>query len=379
METINLTAQALLVNILLLLLGGLQGLLLCYLLLRKKAYRHGYGFLVAYLAVMVFQIVLKVMDKVWMMQNINPIYQTSYLFPFLYGPLAWLFVRKIAKPEEQFKLADGLHFLPFALGFFALIFQVAWEWMAWTRNWSGLALHLTMLGFYHFYALRFMPKSLLEMHPERAAKLKWVQRFILHSWWICSAICVVLVLMYQTNPALVMLRFGFVLLTGFIYWVSYCALQRPSQFFEEAPPLNGYRVLSGNVKKYANSTLKSADALRIKDDLRVLMQEKKAFTDPELTIEKLAALVRTNRHTLSQVLNERLELSFFDYVNGLRVEEVKRLLKAPAHRHLKIAAVAYDAGFKSMSVFNSVFKKLTGQKPSEFRKSVQKSVPMEQE
>lgn len=40
-------------NILLLLLGAVQGLLLCFLLLRKKAYQEGYGFLVLYLGVLI--------------------------------------------------------------------------------------------------------------------------------------------------------------------------------------------------------------------------------------------------------------------------------------------------------------------------------------
>ncbi|MCE3283611.1 MAG: Helix-turn-helix domain, partial [Chitinophagaceae bacterium] len=36
---------------------------------------------------------------------------------------------------------------------------------------------------------------------------------------------------------------------------------------------------------------------------------------------------------------------------------------------LKIAALAYEAGFNSLSSFNDVFKKVTGETPSAFRNS----------
>ncbi len=39
----------------------------------------------------------------------------------------------------------------------------------------------------------------------------------------------------------------------------------------------------------------------------------------------------------------------------------------------KIASIAYDAGFNSLSTFNEVFKKLTGKTPSDYRKEMLKN------
>jgi AraC-like DNA-binding protein len=87
-----------------------------------------------------------------------------------------------------------------------------------------------------------------------------------------------------------------------------------------------------------------------------------------LNIDKLSKLISSNRHHLSQVLNQKLGLSFYDYINTYRVNEAKILLTDAARADHKIAAIAYDAGFNSLSAFNDVFKKMTGQTPSQYRK-----------
>ncbi|NUN99831.1 MAG: helix-turn-helix transcriptional regulator [Saprospiraceae bacterium] len=368
-------------NILLLMLGGLQGLLLGFLLLRKKAYREGYGFLIFYLTVMIAQLVFKVLDKWWMMQQLHTAYRISYLLPFLYGPLVLLFAKSFAAGSDRFKLSDTLHFAPFLLCCGGLYFRYSWPWAGWAieamKSWNALAPQLVLLGAYHYRAFSLCSR-VLDADVKLAEKGHWIRQFILHSWWICSTISCLLILIYQTYPNLAALRFGFVLLTVFIYWVSYSALQQPALFFRPSalpwnetalPPPNGRVVLPNKEKKYVNSALKESEAARIEATLQELALQR-IFTDNALTIEKLAELAGTNRHTLSQVLNERLGKSFFDYVNGLRVAEAKRLLGDPLRQHLKISAIAYDAGFNSLSVFNDVFKKQTGQTPSDFRKIV---------
>jgi AraC-like DNA-binding protein len=68
------------------------------------------------------------------------------------------------------------------------------------------------------------------------------------------------------------------------------------------------------------------------------------------------------------VLNDTIGLSFYEYVNCYRVSEAKALLSDASRKDHKIASIAYDAGFNSLSSFNDVFKKMTGQTPSQYRK-----------
>jgi AraC-like DNA-binding protein len=53
------------------------------------------------------------------------------------------------------------------------------------------------------------------------------------------------------------------------------------------------------------------------------------------------------------------------------VEEAKQLLMLPGKENYKIASIAYDAGFNSLSTFNEIFRKRTGITPSQYRKELQ--------
>jgi AraC-like DNA-binding protein len=72
-------------------------------------------------------------------------------------------------------------------------------------------------------------------------------------------------------------------------------------------------------------------------------------------------------YQVSQAINEGLKKTFYDLVNGSRVEEAKRLLLDPKNKNIKIMAVAFDSGFNSKTTFNTVFKKFTGLTPTDFK------------
>jgi AraC-like DNA-binding protein/ligand-binding sensor protein len=60
-------------------------------------------------------------------------------------------------------------------------------------------------------------------------------------------------------------------------------------------------------------------------------------------------------------------LTFTNYLSRVRVEAVKQLLLNP---HKRISEAAYEAGFQSLSQFNRVFHRVTGQSPSDYREQL---------
>jgi len=136
-----------------------------------------------------------------------------------------------------------------------------------------------------------------------------------------------------------------------------------SQRLPVIPPLVAHR----KPDKYYNSGLKAEEVERISVALAKNMDVDKIYLDAELTIEKLAKIISCLKHNLSQVLNQQYHLSFNEFINQKRVAEARRYLSDPKYNHLKIAFIAYDCGFNSLSSFNSVFKKLEGLTPSQFR------------
>ena len=123
-------------------------------------------------------------------------------------------------------------------------------------------------------------------------------------------------------------------------------------------------------EKYQSSGLSDSMAKELHEKLNVLMQEEKLFKNPALSLSDLASSLDTHSNYLSQILNEKENQSFYDYVNTYRVTEFKRLIAIPENQSYTLLALAYDCGFNSKSSFNRYFKKATKQTPSEFIKSI---------
>jgi AraC-like DNA-binding protein len=124
------------------------------------------------------------------------------------------------------------------------------------------------------------------------------------------------------------------------------------------------------VARYERSGLRDSEAERLRTSLLAVMDDERPWKDSELTLPDLAARLNSTPHKLSEVLNDQVGQTFYDFVNGYRVREVQRRIRAGDAQRLKVLALALDAGFASKSTFNAAFKKHTSQTPSEFREAV---------
>ncbi len=104
-----------------------------------------------------------------------------------------------------------------------------------------------------------------------------------------------------------------------------------------------------------------------KDVIIDYMTSKQPYLDSNFTLKDLAAGVSLPSYRVSNTINRELGCNFFQLVNRYRVEAVKAVLDDPASKDAKLLAVAFDAGFASKASFNSIFKKLTGMTPSQYR------------
>lgn len=104
--------------------------------------------------------------------------------------------------------------------------------------------------------------------------------------------------------------------------------------------------------------------------LEQVMKQHKLYTNPNISLHDLAKSISETRNSVSNVLNNQIHKTFYDYINELRVEESKKLLSDPDKANYTIEAIAAEAGFKTMSVFYRFFKDIVKTTPTQFRKQI---------
>jgi AraC-like DNA-binding protein len=118
-------------------------------------------------------------------------------------------------------------------------------------------------------------------------------------------------------------------------------------------------------QKYKSSSITPDLQQHTLKKLMEVMDHDKPYLKPDFSLPDLARQVNVSVHTLSQVINEGLQKSFFEMTAAYRIEEAKKLLKSQPN--FKIEEIAEQVGYNSKSSFNTSFKKITGKTPSEFR------------
>jgi len=118
--------------------------------------------------------------------------------------------------------------------------------------------------------------------------------------------------------------------------------------------------------KYRKSALEPDHAARIAARIEAVMVKDALYLDPNLSLPKLAKAIAVPANLVSQVLNQNLDTTFFDYVNRCRIAaSLPRVLAGDA----TVLTIALDVGFNARSTFYTAFKAATGQTPSQWRAS----------
>lgn len=105
--------------------------------------------------------------------------------------------------------------------------------------------------------------------------------------------------------------------------------------------------------------------------LKYLMEIEKVYCDADISLQSLSDKMSIAPHLLSQLLNEKMDRNFADFINVYRIEEAKKIMQSPRGPQRKVSAVAIEVGFNTMAAFYNAFKKYTGMPPTQYRKEVQ--------
>ena len=113
--------------------------------------------------------------------------------------------------------------------------------------------------------------------------------------------------------------------------------------------------------KYSRSKVSETDMNRIETKLIKAMEQDDLQSDPSLTLRKLSDSTGVSENKISQVLNLKVGMGFYDFVNYWRIKNACKRLK---NTNESLLDITYSVGFNSRSTFNVAFKKHTGKTPS---------------
>ena len=84
----------------------------------------------------------------------------------------------------------------------------------------------------------------------------------------------------------------------------------------------------------------------------------------ELSLTRVAKAVNMNANYLSENFKQVTGIKFVDYVAHARFKNACDLLR---NSRLRISEIAFAVGFQSLSQFNRVFKRFSGESPTQYR------------
>lgn len=377
------------INLILLILGTYLGIKLATFLINKpstKSSENKYlGLLVAAQTTPIFVGVLYRFDVLSALPHLIGV-QT--LFPFLIGPLAYFYIRACTQKDFQFRPILWLHFLPFLLDvcynipFFMLSAadKVAFyeEFVLNGKLYSTPILNLlrTIHGLVYFGLSFYLIQQYRKYLPNAASSIdKGFHRWLLFFIFIIALPILVSIFYVSTDYSR-----AYTVLTWLIGVVSFfiildTAILLKPELFQTFP----HQMLlpqSSEVEKqkYESSKLQETQKEKYINKLKAFVELEKPFQSPDLTLAQLSEKVNIPPHYLSQVINEKLDTNFLDFVNGYRVKAAQEMLTDSKLSHYTIISIAYEAGFSAKSTFYAVFKKHTGMTPSAFRKQKKEAV-----
>lgn len=263
------------------------------------------------------------------------------------GPSLWFYVKYLYLRQQNINKQIYWHYLPsFCFIIFSPIIPNNQSTLSVTIA-GGLLTHLLI---YSIYALFWLLRQANNYDSAFLSVRKW--------------------LIYANSVTIVMTLSYIGMLLGLIPYLSGAFLFSGMVLFLSAWALNNPSLFKAETEKYANSNLGYEQAKTYINKLNVLMEKEKLFLNPELTLTELSKKVGLTVKQLSQAINQVEKENFSQYIARYRVEEAKRLLMLDQYRDYKIAAIAYESGFNSISSFNLAFKKITNITAIKYRQSI---------
>ncbi len=347
-----------------------QGLFLSVMLVIQQKENKG-NF---YLAILILLFSISIADTV--------IYWTEYYkrnphllgvslgFVYLYGPLFYLYLKRITRQLNNTFRKSWKHFIPYLL-------VLCWDAPYYLSNaiekhtlikeWNDNlfnAVVIPLLGtislvVYGGYAYRHI-KELERKHEIGILRSNHWLGLIFNSYAVFVGFNVFhlfnLIFGRSIEVSDVFIMLGY---AAFIYPIGYLGLKMSKL-------LNGIKV---DTTKYQSALLPADFSKELFDKLNQHVLKNEVYKNSAIKLSDLASDLSISPHQLSQIINQNSGQNFSEYVNSYRIEEAIKLIS----KIDRVNLLSYEVGFNNRTTFNKVFKRKTGLTPTEYKKNLHRS------
>ena len=307
----------------------------------------------------------------------NPDYYFLPIFySFAFGPLLYGYVKQLTTSNYRWRWSLTIHFVPVILQaglYIFLQFQDyefrRWFWFEVHRPYTQrLEFLLTLISLlvYGYFSLRLVQRYQLlirEHYSEISAiNLQWL-KLVLSGILLVSVFWGVDLYFREVLGIYLDHNFSSISMGFFILLLAIGSIRQNSLTHLDFIPLH---KVAQNIAK--EKVIDPHVLASIQDTIKT----EKYYLQPDLSLKEFSKYIGIPSRTISEHLNQGLQLSFIDFVNQHRVEAVKEAIQSGALEHKTLLGIALDCGFNSKATFNRVFKKITGSTPGNFYKNLKK-------
>ena len=354
------------------------GLLLVAALLSARPRSIGHRLLAVVLLCSVYRQFLLVMQISGALELYPILFRTSFPLELLAISAFYLYVKALTTPEFKLEGRHLVHLIPAMIG-------IVWYFVLWV--WGTPEYFQLGPAYYRDRYLRVIVKVLVVIpyligarrHADAFAqkvkdhssevsslRLKWLRILFVISYASLAidafdALTGPRIPVWYVIPAVALIA---------LITLCYISLRVSPVFARE---VQSHKDAAADVPEperngdTSRSRLSDQELQRQRERLTGVMESKALYLNPELRLSDLATALNIRPYRVSEVLSRGLQTSFYDLINSYRVAKAQELLCSRASAHLNLLGIAMESGFKSKSVFNDVFKKMTGKTPSQFR------------
>jgi len=321
---------------------------------------------------------LMVLSVTWMIFNFleetsgfRDIWLVTPAFRLAYPPLVYLVVRGMMLAGPGLRLRDWPHALPF-------LFALA------LTPWVGLVEHGARISLFAYSAAaiwlihRFHRATRETRSDAQTIQLNWMVALI--GFYVVDGVFDIVRMdahwfhpywpWLETPSAYV---FQIAVSLVFVSTLIVLAVQYGRLFSGlEYEDLDGWKGRPSADTETENSAASAADLSAEFNRIDNIVRGEALYTEPRLVRQEVAAASGLSERAVSLAIKSATGRNFNDFINGLRIQDVCAMMQedAAGPDRRRLIDLAFTAGFSSKSVFNSVFKRETGQTPSAYAEAL---------